>query len=112
MAAPAHRDRVRTRGVRRRFSLLDRAARYKLDRRADYLLCLRCLGRFERALMRERTFAGLAAVRERGATGDRRPDLDDAKLARARALIGQGLRATEAVGRLKLRKSALYQALK
>ncbi len=70
------------------------------------------LAEFERALMRERTFAGLAAVRERGATGDRRPDLDDAKLARARALIGQGLRATEAVGRLKLRKSALYQALK
>jgi hypothetical protein len=57
------------------------------------------LAEFERALIRERIFAGLSAARERGAKSDRRPFVDEAKLAKARAQMAQGLRVTEATPR-------------
>lgn len=47
------------------------------------------LAEFERGLIRERTVAGLAAARARGRVGGRPRQLDDEKLAVARALLTQ-----------------------
>ena len=69
------------------------------------------LGQFERDLIRERTRAGLAAAAERGRKGGRKPVMTPDKLKRARALIAQGLTVREAATRLKVGKTALYQAL-
>ena len=69
------------------------------------------LGQFERDLIRERTRAGLSAAAARGRKGGRKPVVTDDKLARARTLIEQGLNVREAATRLKVGKSALYEAL-
>lgn len=70
------------------------------------------LGQFERDLIRERTRAGLTAAAARGRKGGRKPVLDNDKLKRARAIIGKGLTVREAAARLKVGKTALYQALR
>ena len=70
------------------------------------------LADFERELIRERTGAGLAAARARGRVGGRRTVMTQAKLAKARELIEQGLTVREAAGRIKVGKSALYTALR
>lgn len=70
------------------------------------------LADFERELIRERTTAGLAAARSRGRVGGRRTVMTQAKLAKARELIEQGLTVREAAGRIKVGKSALYAALR
>lgn len=69
------------------------------------------LGQFERDLIRERTRAGLAAAAARGRTGGRRPVVTEEKLRRARVLIAKGLTVREAATRLKVGKTALYEAL-
>jgi DNA invertase Pin-like site-specific DNA recombinase len=69
------------------------------------------LGQFERDLIRERTRAGLAAAAARGRKGGRKPVVTPEKLKRAQALLGQGLNVREAAMRLKVSKTALYQAL-
>ena len=69
------------------------------------------LGQFERDLIRERTRAGLAAAVARGRKGGRKPVVTGEKLERAKALIDQGLNVREAAIRLKIGKSALYEAL-
>ena len=69
------------------------------------------LGQFERDLIQERTRAGLAAAAARGRTGGRRPVVTEDKLKRARELVGKGLSVREAAIRLKLGKTALYEAL-
>ena len=69
------------------------------------------LGQFERDLIRERTRAGLAAAAARGRKGGRKPVVTVDKLARARTLIKQGLNVREAATRLKVGKTALYEAL-
>jgi DNA invertase Pin-like site-specific DNA recombinase len=70
------------------------------------------LGQFERDLIQERTRAGLAAAAARGRTGGRRPVITADKLDRARAIIGKGLTVREAATRLKVGKTALYEALR
>ena len=70
------------------------------------------LGEFERDLIRERTRAGLTAAAARGRKGGRRPVVGDEVLVRARALIGKGLTVREAAVRLKVGKTALYDALR
>ena len=70
------------------------------------------LGQFERDLIRERTRAGLAAAATRGRTGGRRPVVTEEKLRRARELVGKGLTVREAAIRLKIGKTALYEALR
>ncbi|WP_456306829.1 recombinase family protein [Paracraurococcus lichenis] len=70
------------------------------------------LGQFERDLIRERTRAGLAAAAARGQTGGRRPVVNEEKLRRAREHITRGLTVREAAARLKVGKTALYEALK
>jgi len=69
------------------------------------------LGQFERDLIRERTRAGLSAAAARGRKGGRKPVVTDDKLTRAKTLIEQGLNVREAATRLKVGKSALYEAL-
>lgn len=70
------------------------------------------LGQFERDLIRERTRAGLDAAAARGRKGGRRPVLTAEKIARAKALVAEGLTVTEAAGRLKVSKSTLYNRLR
>ena len=70
------------------------------------------LGQFERDLVRERTRAGLTAAEARGRRGGRRPVVTDEKLRRARGLVAKGLTVREAAMRLKVGKTALYQALR
>jgi DNA invertase Pin-like site-specific DNA recombinase len=69
------------------------------------------LAEFERDLIRERTGAGLAAAAARGRKGGRKPVVTPEKLARAKALIAEGFNAREAAGRVKVSKTALYEAL-
>ena len=69
------------------------------------------LAQFERDLIRERTRAGLAAAASRGRHGGRKPVVTADKLSRAKALIVKGLTVREAASRLKIGKTALYDAL-
>ena len=70
------------------------------------------LGQFDRDLIRERTRAGLAAAAARGRKGGRKPVIDPEKLARARSMIAKGLTVREAASRLRVGKTALYEALR
>jgi DNA invertase Pin-like site-specific DNA recombinase len=69
------------------------------------------LAQFERDLIRERTRAGLSAAAARGRRGGRKPVVTADKLTRAKALIAKGLTVREAASRLKIGKTALYDAL-
>jgi DNA invertase Pin-like site-specific DNA recombinase len=69
------------------------------------------LGQFERDLIRERTRAGLVAAEARGRKGGRRPVVTAEKLRRAREIIGKGLTVREAAMRIRVGKTALYEAL-
>lgn len=69
------------------------------------------LAQFERDLIRERTNAGLRAAVARGNKGGRRPVVTPEKLARARAHLAAGLTVREAAARVKVGKTALYEAL-
>ena len=69
------------------------------------------LAQFERDLIRERTRAGLSAAASRGRRGGRKPVVAAEKLVRAKVLIAKGLTVREAASRLKIGKTALYDAL-
>lgn len=70
------------------------------------------LAEFERDLIRERTKAGLSAAAARGRRGGRKPVVTTESLQKARSLMVQGLSVREAAGRLKIGKTALYDALR
>jgi DNA invertase Pin-like site-specific DNA recombinase len=70
------------------------------------------LAEFERALMHERTMAGLAAARARGRVGGRPKALSSERLAHARALHAGGMAVTEIADLLLVGRSTLYRALK
>ena len=70
------------------------------------------LGQFERDLIQERTRAGLAAATARGRKGGRKPVIVADKLECARAMVAKGLTVREAATRLKVGKTALYEALR
>ncbi len=70
------------------------------------------LGQFERDLIRERTGAGLAAAAVRGRKGGRPVAATPEKVARTRRLIAQGLTVREAAARVRVGKSALYEAFR
>ena len=70
------------------------------------------LGQFERDLIQERTRAGLVAAALRGRKGGRKRVVTGEKLERARALIGKGWTVREAATRLRVGKTALYEALR
>jgi DNA invertase Pin-like site-specific DNA recombinase len=69
------------------------------------------LAQFERDLIRERTRAGLSAAAARGRRGGRKPVVTADKLLRAEVLIAKGLTVREVAPRLKIGKTALYEAL-
>ncbi|MFE8585819.1 recombinase family protein [Sphingomonas sp. NCPPB 2930] len=69
------------------------------------------LAQFERDLIVERTSAGLRAAEARGRKGGRRPVITPDKLKRARLHIAAGLTVREAAARMKVGKTALYEAL-
>jgi len=69
------------------------------------------LAQFERDLIRERTNAGLKAAEARGRKGGRKPVVTPDKLTRARAHLAAGLTVREAAARVKVGKTALYEAL-
>jgi DNA invertase Pin-like site-specific DNA recombinase len=70
------------------------------------------LGQFERDLIQERTRAGLAAAAARGRKGGRKPVVVPETLERARGMVAKGLTVREAAVRLKIGKTALYEALR
>ncbi len=70
------------------------------------------LAEFERDLIRERTKAGLTAAAARGRKGGRKRVVTNESLQKAQNLMAQGLSVREAAGRLKISKTALYDALR
>lgn len=70
------------------------------------------LSQFERDLIQERTRAGLAAAAARGRKSGRKPVITEDKLKRARSMVGKGLTVREIATRLKVGKTALYEALR
>src|SRR5208283_4315113 len=70
------------------------------------------LGQFERDLIQERTRAGLAAAAARGRKGGRKPVVVPDKLQRAKDMIAKGLTVREVATRLRIGKTALYEALR
>lgn len=70
------------------------------------------LAQFERDLIRERTRAGLQAAEERGRRGGRQAVVTPEKFAKARQHLAAGLNVREAAARVKIGKTALYEALK
>ncbi|WP_265975341.1 recombinase family protein [Brucella intermedia] len=70
------------------------------------------LAQFERDLIRERTRAGLQAAEERGRRGGRQAVVTPEKLVKARQYLAAGLNVREAAARIKIGKTALYEALK
>jgi DNA invertase Pin-like site-specific DNA recombinase len=68
------------------------------------------LAEFERSIIRERTLAGLAAAKERGARPGRKPSLDANDIEAAKALLAKGeLTVAEVAGRLGVAPSTLYK---
>jgi DNA invertase Pin-like site-specific DNA recombinase len=65
----------------------------------------------ERDLIRERTRAGLSAAAARGRKGGRKAVVTAEKLKRAKLLIESGLTVREAAARIKVGKTALYDAI-
>jgi DNA invertase Pin-like site-specific DNA recombinase len=68
------------------------------------------LAEFERAIIRERTRAGLLAARDRGRKGGRRPSLSETDMGAARALLASpDLSFGEVARRLHVSKGTLYR---
>ncbi|UDH01745.1 recombinase family protein [Rhodococcus opacus] len=69
------------------------------------------LAEFERALLRERTFAGLEAARKQGRHGGRPVALDAQKKSIARKMKGAGVSMTAIADTLGVARSTLYRTL-
>jgi len=69
------------------------------------------LAKFERALIVERTKAGLKAAKGRGVHLGRRKSLTAAQVGHARLLLQTGERAGAVAISLKISRSTLYRAL-
>jgi DNA invertase Pin-like site-specific DNA recombinase len=69
------------------------------------------LAEFERALIAERTKAGLAAARMRGVRIGRRKAMNPDQVRHARALLEAGERPTDIARALQVGRSTLYRAL-
>src|SRR5579863_7880898 len=68
------------------------------------------LAEFERAIIRERTKAGLLAARNRGRKGGRRRSLTDRDIQAARAMLGSpDISFAETARRMRVSKSTLYR---
>ena len=68
------------------------------------------LSEFERSLIRERTKAGLTAVRARGRAGGRKPKLDDKKVREIKALLRDpGIQVADVARRYGVSRTTLYK---
>jgi len=73
---------------------------------------LGAIAEFERALIRERTVAGLAEARRKGKTGGRPRRLTDKDTTAAKALLADGtLSSKEVAARFGVSKATLYRYL-
>lgn len=73
---------------------------------------LGAIAEFERALIRERTAAGLAEARRKGKTGGRPKRLTEKDVTAAKALLADGsLTSKEVASRLGVSKATLYRYL-
>lgn len=73
---------------------------------------LGAIAEFERALIKERTFAGLAEARRAGRSGGRPRSLTDKDVNAARALLAAGsLSSKEVASRFRVSKATLYRYL-
>jgi DNA invertase Pin-like site-specific DNA recombinase len=70
------------------------------------------LAEFERALIRERTVAGLAAARARGRVGGRPRRLTCEQVAMARRLIADGAAVVQVAAAFHVHRTTLYRALR
>jgi DNA invertase Pin-like site-specific DNA recombinase len=70
------------------------------------------IAEFERELIRERTRAGLAAVRARGRTGGRKPLMTPTKVTLARRMYDEGVAASEIAKTLGVSRPTVYRHLK
>jgi Resolvase, N terminal domain len=74
---------------------------------------LGAIAQFERSLIMERTRAGLASAKERGAVFGRRRKLAPADIARARELLTSGeLKTRDVAAMLKVSQRTLFRELK
>jgi DNA invertase Pin-like site-specific DNA recombinase len=72
---------------------------------------LGAIAEFERALIIERTRAGLAAAKARGRTGGRPPALSPEKIAAVKALIDSGHSVQAAADAVGVARSTVYRSL-
>jgi DNA invertase Pin-like site-specific DNA recombinase len=72
---------------------------------------LGALAEFERSILTERTRAGLAAAKRRGARIGRKRQLGDSQVSHARTLLAAGERAASVARSLGVSKATLYRAL-
>lgn len=71
------------------------------------------LAQFERELIRERTMAGLAAARERGRMGGRKPSLSPAKVRLARHMYDeQTMTVSQIAETLNVSRATIYRHLR
>lgn len=76
------------------------------------LQLLGAVGQFERALIRERQREGIAIAKAKGNVyKGRKPSLDAAGVAKARALVAQGLPKAQVAERLGVSRTTLYAVL-
>ncbi|SAK40666.1 resolvase domain-containing protein [Caballeronia fortuita] len=68
------------------------------------------LAEFERSLIRERTYAGLAAARARGRSGGRKPKLGDKQLREIKALLHDpDIQVSDVARRYGVSRTTLYK---
>jgi DNA invertase Pin-like site-specific DNA recombinase len=75
------------------------------------LQLLGAVGQFERALIKERQREGIAIAKTKGVYRGRKPSLDEAAKARARAMVAQGTPKAQVAEALGVSRSTLYASL-
>jgi DNA invertase Pin-like site-specific DNA recombinase len=76
-----------------------------------FLTMIAAFAEFEREIMRSRTIDGLAAARERGKVGGRKPKMTQAKIANAKRMYEGGVAITEIAETLSVSRPTIYRVL-
>ncbi len=101
---------VETIGKIRRWHRVDKLSISKIARRLVFHL-MGSLAEFERALITERTKAGIAAARKRGVKLGRKPAHSPAQIDHARMLIDKGESPSVVARTLQVGRSTLYRSV-
>jgi len=91
-------------------SLLDSFDTATASGRMFFHLCA-VFAEYERNVMRERTFAGLAAAKAQGRVGGRKPSMDKKKIEKCVELHKKGVRAQDIAKMMKCSKSTVFKYL-